>query len=359
MRDDDLDYLRNYTLDKLYTRPTAEGCFATMVTSSNEVALDVGEIVVSPRVKIAVRAFYINNRQDYNRLEIIKFKTTKPPNWELDSSISINRADAEKIRAFASILASLNPSALGRTKVALGDIQIEGLTELLRSSAGKQLLDRLSNSPDLQEDIVALEAKREALKTFEGMLYEEHSEADWQLFFEKNSWIFGHGLRYVFLTEVGPKLEAYTTGADFATSGKRTDTLLRTRAEVSQFVLVEIKKNNTDLLSSRRPYRSGCWAVSDEVSGAVTQIQKTTFEFTQRYFRHRLTDDEGNDLPDEVFAIQPDSYLVIGNLSQLASNTDKLTCFELYRKSLRAPTIITFDELFDRAKFILQHLSKA
>src|SRR5258707_10893261 len=37
-------------------------------------------------------------------------------------------------------------------------------------------------------------------------------------------------------------------------------------------------------------YRPGCWSVSDELSGAVTQTQKTAFEFARDRFRDDLKD---------------------------------------------------------------------
>jgi hypothetical protein len=160
---------------------------------------------------------------------------------------------------------------------------------LLKSNEGTALLNKLAASPDLQHDIYAVAAKRAVLDTFEANLRGDLSEADWQAFFESNPWIFGHGLNYVFLNKVGKKLETVTTGSAFDHSGKRSDGLMLTRAEVSQYVLVEIKKNDTDLLR-RLPYRPGCWAVSDELAGAVTQTQKTVFEFTRNRFRDRLKD---------------------------------------------------------------------
>ena len=36
-------------------------------------------------------------------------------------------------------------------------------------------------------------------------------------------------------------------------------------------------------------------------------------------------------------------------------NKDKLRSFELFRKNTTNPEIITFDELYERAKFIVQH----
>ena len=60
-------------------------------------------------------------------------------------------------------------------------------------------------------------------------------------FFEANPWIFGHGLNYVFLDKVGAKLEAITTGASHEDDGNRVDALMRTRAAISQYVVIEIK----------------------------------------------------------------------------------------------------------------------
>ncbi|MEB3090037.1 Shedu anti-phage system protein SduA domain-containing protein, partial [Parvimonas sp. M20] len=83
---------------------------------------------------------------------------------------------------------------------------------------------------------------------------EEHAirktgeEPVWQHFFEANPWIFGHGLNYVFLDKVGAKLEAITTGASHEDDGNRVDALMRTRAAISQYVLIEIKTPSAALV---------------------------------------------------------------------------------------------------------------
>ena len=49
-------------------------------------------------------------------------------------------------------------------------------------------------------------------------------EAGWQKFFEKNAWIFGYGLNYIFTTQLDDKkLEQVTTGYSVQSSGKRVD----------------------------------------------------------------------------------------------------------------------------------------
>jgi len=48
---------------------------------------------------------------------------------------------------------------------------------------------------------------------------------------------------------------------------------------------------------------------------------------------------------------------VIGSLSEFlgehGSNQEKIRSFELYRRNMASPEIITFDELYERAKFII------
>jgi hypothetical protein len=231
------------------------------------------------------------------------------------------------------------------------------LGALLTSTKGAALIKELATSPELHQDIYAVASKRAALAEFQNNLSSRISEPEWQRFFERNSWIFGHGLNYVFLNKVGRRLESQTTGGAFDRAGKRADGLLLTRAEVSQYVLVEIKKNDTDLLQEVE-YRSGCWGVSHELSNAVTQTQKTVFEFTRSRFRDHIKDDSGNDTGRPVYAVEPRSFLVIGNLAQVLGNDDKIACFELYRRNVRAPEILTFDELFQRTRCIVENISR-
>jgi hypothetical protein len=158
------------------------------------------------------------------------------------------------------------------------------------------------------------------------------------------------------LDKIGSKLETVTTGSAFDQPGKRIDALMRTRAEISQCVLIEIKRDATKLLQKDQ-YRSGCWAASGELSAAVTQTQKTVFEFTRDRFHDLLKDEDGNRTGEEAYAVEPRSFVVIGNLSELKDNNDKIACFELFRRKLVSPEIVTFDELFQRARCIVENLS--
>ncbi len=262
------------------------------------------------------------------------------------------------MRQFVSLIASLDLKEAKKTRLALDNLHIAALGPLLTSSVASEFLKQLATTPELHRDIYAVASKRAALNEFRESLNNTLAEGEWQRFFERNPWIFGHGLNYVFLDRVTDTLEKTTTGSAFDKPGKRVDGLLYTRAEVSQYVLVEIKRNDTDLLQ-KAPYRPGCWAVSDELSSAVSQIQKTVFEFGRNRLRDNVKDARGFDTELTIYAVEPKSFLVIGNLRRLARNDDQVTCFELYRRNVRAPEILTFDELYYRASCIVDNLSKA
>ena len=358
--DSELDYVVNYVADRLYVNPTKDGAYASIATDSladgSETLL--AEIDVSARTRLVVSMFHITERNDWNRLKITKLKFNKSNGWHVDSEVVVNRFNGSKLAAMLSVLSSLDLAEPTKAKIDLREVSVHQLTSLLGTDKGRTLVQRLSQSPELEHDIVAVAAKRRALDDFRRLLERgDTPEPEWQAFFEANTWVFGYGLAFVFFSPAGDKLESVTTGAAFDRSGKRADGLLRSRAAVSQCVLVEIKRSDTALLQSR-PYRPGTWGLSHEVSDAVTQAQKTAHDFTRERFRITPKDEHGTDTGDPIYAVDPRTYLVVGNQGELRGNDDKIACFELYRRNMRAPEIITFDELFERAKCIVDQIDQ-
>lgn len=350
---DDADYLANYRIDELYIQPARDGAFATIVAEGEEVPL--GEMEVTTRCKLAISAFYVREKSDFNSFKVTKLKWSKRDGWYEDSHIKLNHFHTARMSEFVALISHLNLTDAQKARLSLDNVNVGDLSALLASSKGAALVRELADSPQLHQDIYAVASKRAALEEFESMLGQSLKEGEWQAYFERNPWVFGHGLNYVFLDKVGAKLESRTTGAAFDRPGKTADGLMRTKAEISQYVLLEIKRDATNLLQTDR-YRSGCWAVSDELSAAVTQTHKTVHEFARNRFRDILKDGAGNDTGDVVHSIDPRSYLIVGNTSELRGNGDKITCFELYRRNIRSPEILTFDELFHRARCIVENL---
>jgi hypothetical protein len=182
----------------------------------------------------------------------------------------------------------------------------------------------------------------------------------WQKFFEANTWIFGYGLSYQFLSKLDDrKLEQIVRGSDVTGAGKRADGLMKTRGRINSLCFVENKRHDTPLLGANK-YRPDVWAPSHELAGGVSQLQATTHAAIQT-IGDRLTprDEFGNPNGEILFNIEPRSCLVIGSLNQFQTehgiNVPKLRSFELYRRNTWRPEIITFDELLERARFIVEH----
>lgn len=159
--------------------------------------------------------------------------------------------------------------------VATGDLaeQIKALIE--KHGEGDVLAGVQALLPDPVE-VVALKREHEkrsaAVTEFETHLaWNDWSELEWQAFFRRNDWIFGHGLDYHFL--VSQLRQPDFGGQDLAgKGGQRGDELMSTAGNVRFAVLVELKKPRTDLLGGER-YRNGAWSIGEELAGGVAQLQ--------------------------------------------------------------------------------------
>lgn len=195
--------------------------------------------------------------------------------------------------------------------------------------------------------------RQKSLKEFELMLFNDPSESEWQFFFEKNQWIFGYGLNYQFLDSI--QSQPNYGGTSYTKKGaQKGDFLHKTQATAKFTVLVEIKKSNTYLIEKdknghHKKYRNGSWLLSNELIGGITQLQVNckTWQRTSDY------PDNVDLIKNKIYTINPKGILVIGNTKEFNEDRSKLESFEIYRQSLSNPEIITFDELYERAKFIV------
>lgn len=222
-----------------------------------------------------------------------------------------------------------------------------------------------------KEDIVALGYRKKQVTIFGKLLGDREyfdqvkqskaaqgDEALWQMFFERNQWVFGYGLSYFFVTGFeNRKLEQVVQGHDLLNHGKRADGLMKTRGIINSLCFVEIKTHQTKLLDSSA-YRTGCWAPSKELAGAVAQVQGTVAVAMQGlYGMLRSTDKDGTPTGEEVFNFRPRAFVVAGSLGEFVSehgvNNNQLRSFEIYRNSISGIDILTFDELYERSKFIV------
>lgn len=222
-----------------------------------------------------------------------------------------------------------------------------------------------------ENEILSLIYKKKELEHFDKLLNSESffnaeknrlniskDENLWQNFFEKNSWIFGYGLEYIINIPLeNKKLEQVVDGYDIVNRGKRIDALMKSKGIINHLCFAEIKTHKTKLLNSA--YRPNVFPPTNELSGGISQIHKTIQSSLENLInRITPTDNSGNPTGEEIFLYKPKSFLLVGSLNEFQTengiNKEKYSSFELYRNSIKDIEIITFDELLERAKFILE-----
>lgn len=320
---------------------------------------------------IHIKATFFEDDRSIDVLTIQGFTaaTDKPRN----TSFSFRPSEIDQLIEFIDNIRAIDLENRGAVNISDDDLRkliLSGNQARSLVRENEDLFAEIAKSEITKHDIIAVGYRKKQLKVFERLLSEDGyfdgamaklgvtPEALWQRFFEKNSWIFGHGLSYHYLSSLDDKkLEQVVTGSSVSGPGKRIDGLLKSRGIISSMCFVEIKTHKTDLLA-KRPYRSGCWQPSQELSGAVSQVQGTVaraMDTIQGVLR--INDEQGFPTGEQIFNYAPQAFLVVGHLSEFVGergvNLDQYRSLELFRRNTHSPEILTFDELFERAKFIV------
>jgi hypothetical protein len=148
MPDNDVEYLVRYRTQTLYTVPdkAGKGAYATIVGDREQV---IGEVDITTRSKLAISAFYVNDRAGFSTLKIIKLKYNKRYGWHIDGEIILNHFQIVQMQEFVSIISSLDLRETKKTRIALENIHFGALGTLLKSNEGTALLQKLAASPTL------------------------------------------------------------------------------------------------------------------------------------------------------------------------------------------------------------------
>lgn len=338
-------------------------------------ALVKGEIVLrrTPKGARSIKAQFLELDRNVYQLNLQYFteKSGKPHS----SSFPLH---GEEIQLLLGFIADLKKAHLtpGRLVIEPGALEHERFTDaaLVAAIRGKpDLAAEIVETKATSRDVKAIAYRRRSLERFARLLNDEqyfdeetrrdgrHSpERVWQRFFEQNKWIFGYGLSYIILSSVDPdRLKAAVSGYSIAWKGKEPDALMKTRGAISSLCLIELKTHRTPLLRST-PTRSGAFGASADLTDAISQSQASV-SGAERQLREVFTptDATGDPLSEPIYNYRPRAYLVAGRLSEfraeLGTNSEKFCSFEAFRRNLTSPEIITFDELYERAAFIVDH----
>jgi hypothetical protein len=334
------------------------------------------------RVKLTVK--FLRGHREITEVTLKKFKQYRSrgvDRWEEQrfgpgEPMTFTHFTFEKLLGFLKLLTELDLANLNKRRIALREPTGEPLDSetqakvrsLLAQPDGLVMVEELlRNGSITSRDLVNMGYRKNQLKVFGSLLSDperiasyclEHAitatqpEKVWQHFFQKNEWIFGYGLDYRFLSIL--QREAHIAAEDVAgRDGSIADFLLGT---TNFTVLVEVKKPGTRLFDERKN-RAGSWKLSTELIDAVSQIleQKASWQVKGQVGASGNFDDEGNLIAQKT--VDPKSILIVGSSNQFAGTEKesaiKLRTFELFRRDSRNLEILTYDELYERAKFVV------
>lgn len=378
----DAEIFRRSRTDKTYASPAFPDLMGRKLRIANKVidgspggyeyATVKGELVVrqTPAGRFQIKATFLDDDRSFQSVTIQKF-TSKGNTREYFVF------GPQEVTALLKFLANIKRIHFPDDgKLNILDSDLEQL--LLRPDQARrlavdnpELIAALARTEITSEDIVALGYRRKQLRIFEKLLIDEayfmsmveqHGKGPedvWHRFFQKNPWIFGYSLSLINFGPLdGRKLEQAVRGRDLTGPGKRVDALLRSRALLSTTAFVELKHHKTELVVET-PYRAGIWQPSKELAGAVAQIQGTVAAALEQWrAAEPVADAEGEATGETLYTTEPRSFVICGSLDEFEGkhgvNERKFRSFELYRRNLIRPEIITFDELYERACLIVQ-----
>jgi hypothetical protein len=198
----------------------------------------------------------------------------------------------------------------------------------------------------LRRDI-ELASLEELIRTYEESLGREFKESYWQEFFEGN--VFA--LQQVFGSPmISVRAHGAVGGRGLTRSGDKVTDYIFKNSLTNNVALVEIKRPTMPLLE-KSEYRRGVFAPSKELNGAIAQVLDQAYHLTKEL---PVLKDNSRNWDLESYAI---SCIVVAGRSPSNHDPDMQKSFELYRANSRTVTIVTYDEILERLKLLLNYLT--
>lgn len=356
------EIIQNMKSNRLYWHEFEKGRFFQVVHQDEEGF----QVRLAPRTML--KAVYIKEKDDIKGIEFIKLISEKEK-----QKVSLNKFNLVQIKAFLSLISEIDLKGITEKRLKifedeeLDEDTIRQVKTLLSQDGGADIIESLIDEGIItSRDIVNTSFRKRGLQIFERMLNEREywktyaSENDvsakseekvWQFFLEKNEWIFGYGLDYRFQEILQREVHLSNTELD-GSNAVIGDYLLGDKRFTT---FIELKKPSTPLFGKSKN-RSNSWALSNHLIDSVSQILEHKASGLIRLEGDNYISGE----PMSQKAYDSNVVLIIGSWNELEvssnsqeSNIKKKT-FELYRRDSRNIEIMTFDELYERAKFIVE-----
>jgi len=171
----------------------------------------------------------------------------------------------------------------------------------------------------------------------------ENSQEDfWQNLFKENSWILSH-------ISPAPNIilnqKAYVGGKSIDNIGGNYADFLYKNSITDNICIIEIKTPSTNILGQK--YRNNVYSISSELAGATGQVCEMRNALISNF--HTLSANSSVDFN----SYNPRGFIIAGNANKELDDPQKVKSFDLFRNELSNVEIITFDELFQKIKFLI------
>jgi hypothetical protein len=209
---------------------------------------------------------------------------------------------------------------------------IERLVELNSTSLGKL------------NAAIGLQRLKAALTTWEQNANNSDEEF-WQRTLTEHSFVLEQAFSWPTSIVKG---KAYIGGKSVFNTGGNIVDFLMSNSLTRSAAIIEIKTPSTRLLGSE--YRSGIYNVSNDLSGSIMQTLN---------YKHSLQEDFTNltrGQSDLFDSFNPQCAVIIGNSEHELNHQSKTKSFELFRHQFPGVTVITYDELFNKTRNLINLL---
>ncbi len=137
----------------------------------------------------------------------------------------------------------------------------------------------------------------------------------------------------------------YVGGKSIDNTGSRIIDFLFKKDLLDSVVLIEIKTPTTPLVGPK--YRDNAYSISTDLTGTINQVLAYKEGLTREYATIALNSEK------QFGVFNPRTIVIAGSLEDEKLTKAQKKSFEMFRCDLRNVEIITFDELFDRIKHII------
>lgn len=346
----------------LYSHEFEKGRFFQVV-HQDEVGF---QIKLAPRTML--KAVYLKEKEDIEGIEIIKVVSGQDT-----QRIKLSKFNFAQLKAFLTFINEIDLKGITEKRLNIIDGQeldsdsIRSVKTLLSKKGGDEIVETLINEGIItSKDIVNTSFRKRGLQIFKQLISNKdywktyatendistHSEEKvFQYFFEKNEWIFGYGLDYRFQNIL--QREVHLSEAELNGSNSVIGDYLIGDKMFTTFI--ELKKPSTNLFG-KSSNRSNSWKLSNDLIDSFSQILEHKASGLLRLEKQQYIGGE----PLKQKAFDSKVVLIIGHWNELdeANSTFerdiKKRTFELFRRDSRNVEILTFDELYERATFIVE-----